>query len=293
VVQKLTIVVTCTDRKSAQPEPHLMLRNLPSRSRDERVDLWKARLESAPSRAPLRNLYCGESWTQALRLEASAHAAGFDPTLIVASAGLGLVEVDVLSPSYAATFSPRQVDSVGSTQFETSEWWQSLAPRSTSARNHLNAPTLLVLSKNYADAMAQDLNQLDGRDDVVIFGGSDAVPTELRVPADRGLRAALGGTATSLNLRTAIAWVNRLPAPTISGNRDHAAWRTWASTTSQAEVYNRQTLSDLQVLDFVLNARRADPALSKSRALRLLRDSGHACEQRRFSELFQSAMENA
>ena len=125
MVQKLTIVVTCTDRKSAQPEPDLMVRNLDPGSIAERVDLWRDGLERATLRVPLRHLYRGESWTQALRLEATARAAGFQPRLIVASAGLGLVEADEEAPPYAATFSPRQADSVGSTQVETRAWWQS------------------------------------------------------------------------------------------------------------------------------------------------------------------------
>ena len=291
MVQKLTIVVTCTDRKSAQPEPALMVRNLAPGSIAERSDLWTAGLEGAAHRVPLRQLYRGDAWTQALRLETTARATGFHPRLIVASAGLGLVEADVSSPPYAATFTPRQADSVGSTQIEAQAWWQSLTSRSASTRDHLRDPTLLVLSKSYADAMHQDLGELAGRDDVVIFGGSDAVPEDLRVAADRGLRTALGGTTTSLNLRTAIAWLERLPTPRISGNRRHEAWKAWASTASRAEVYDRQPLTDTQVLAFVRVARRDDPSLSKTRALRLLRDAGHACEQRRFGELFQSALE--
>ena len=103
--------------------------------------------------------------------------------------------------------------------------------------------------------MAEDLRGLTGRDDVVVFGGSDVVPHDLRVAADRGLRAALGGTATSLNLRTAIAWLERLPHPTVSGNRDHTAWKTWAAENSRPDRYDRLPLTDAQVVDFVRRSR--------------------------------------
>ena len=292
MTRKLTIVVTCTDRKSAAPSPALMVRNLPASPITERAHLWRDNLAAAP-RVPLRQLYVGETWTQVRRLEATAELVGFEPTLLVASAGLGLVDAASSAPAYGATFTPGQPDSVGANSTQTQGWWRALADTSDAAREHLVDPTIFVLSKSYADAMAGDLRGLTGRDDVVVFGGSNVVPQDLRVAADRGLRASLGGTATSLNLRTAIAWLERLPHPTVSGNRDHATWKTWAAENSKPDRYDRLPLTDSQVIDFVRQLKSTDPSLSKSRALRLLRDSGRACEQRRFGSLFEEAMEPA
>src|SRR3954453_22863547 len=101
---KLTLVVTCTDRKSAPPPAELRVRNLPKRDLSERFEHWTARLAAASDRMPLRALYQGEAWSQVGRLELALRSAGFEPTVLVASAGLGLQPVTGSASSYSATF---------------------------------------------------------------------------------------------------------------------------------------------------------------------------------------------
>lgn len=290
MVDKLTLIVTCTDRKSTQPSDRLRFGNLPPGSEADRASLWQEALRSESMRKPLRQLYQGDSWIQALRLEKAAHSAGFAPTLLVASAGLGLVDADDEWPAYAATFSPRHVDSIGSNSAENKRWWNLVTAGQGSLSERITGQALFVLSNNYSSAMADDLNALAGREDVVIFGGSSQVPNDLRIPADRGLRAALGGTSNSLNLRTAIAWINSLRAPTLVGHRHHQEWRDWVNKTRQPEVYDRASISDREVLTFIHQVRCLQPYISKTRALRALRDSGLACEQKRFSALFEGTV---
>jgi hypothetical protein len=256
----------------------------------ERARQWRDALRKENTRTPLRQLYQGDAWTQALTLEATARRAGFDPTLLVASAGLGLVQADEGWPAYAATFSPRHADSIGASGAENREWWRLMTDGQTNFEEQVTGQTILVLSETYSTAMTDDLNKLDMRDDVVVFGGSAAVSKHLRVPADRGLRAALGGTSGSLNLRTATAWVNSLPAPTLVGNREHEEWRNWVRATRKPESYNRVPMSDADILNFLRDIRRRHPDISKTRALRMLRDAGSACEQKRFSGLFGTAV---
>src|SRR3954471_8469100 len=110
---KLTLVVTCTDRKSAPPPAELRVRNLPKRDLSERFQHWTARLAAASDKIPLSALYQGEAWSQVVRLELALRNAGFGPTLLVASAGLGLQPVTSPAPPYSATFAPAQADSVG------------------------------------------------------------------------------------------------------------------------------------------------------------------------------------
>lgn len=200
------------------------------------------------------------------------------------------MHADEERPAYAATFSPRHADSIGASGTDNREWWRLMTDGQTSLGEQAAGPTILVLSETYATAMTDDLNKLDMRDDVVVFGGSAAVPNHLRVPADRGLRAALGGTSGSLNLRTASAWVNSLPAPTLVGQRDHAEWRKWVEETRKPESYSRMPMSDADILDFLRDIRQIQPDISKTRALRTLRDAGSACEQKRFSGLFTTSI---
>jgi hypothetical protein len=290
VAEKLTLIVTCTDRKSAQPVEGLRVGNLPSAPQAERAIQWRNALTNERSRVSLRKLYQGDAWTQALKLEFSLRRAGFDPTLFVASAGLGLVAVDEEWPAYAATFSPRHADSIGNSCKENRGWWRLMTVGQTNFKDQTVGQTLLVLSETYSSAMAADLSTMENREDIVVFGGSPDVPGHLRIPADRGLRPALGGTAGSLNLRTAIAWVESLKAPTLVGQRDHFEWRKWVRETRKSETYNRTLMSDADILSFLRDIRRIQPGISKTRALRVLRDAGSACEQKRFSGLFSIAV---
>src|SRR4051812_2256178 len=103
--EKLTIIVTCTDRKSATPEHALMVRNLPSRQVRTRARVWREAIERSAATRTLLELYSGETWTQVKRLLATASDLGYDPDVMVASAGLGLRSISDRAPAYAATFS--------------------------------------------------------------------------------------------------------------------------------------------------------------------------------------------
>ena len=67
-MQNLTIVVTCTERKSLPVSADLQIRSLPDGSIPERYDTWRARLDRAVDRVPLDLLYAGEAWAQVKRL---------------------------------------------------------------------------------------------------------------------------------------------------------------------------------------------------------------------------------
>lgn len=283
--RKLTIVVTCTDRKVAAPCADLMVRSLPIATVRERADAWVGRLVGAQNTTRLLDLYKGESWTQAKRLAATAHATGFEPEVFVASAGLGLRSVNDFGPSYAATFARGHEDSVVSAAADSRVWWGRL-PRVSVPQD--DVLSIWVLSESYALAMQDDLQTLDPSLSLV-FGGASGTPEDARIRSDRNLRAALGGTTTSLNTRMANRWLEiadgRLPTSVVV-RRD---WVQWAQHAQQRERYDRRSLPDTSIRQLVEKMLGVHPELSKSRALSNLRASGIACEQRRFSGLFEEA----
>jgi hypothetical protein len=288
VAEKLTVVVTCTDRKSLTPVQRLRVENLPEGQQSERVRQWRAALHQEAGRVSLRRLYQGDAWKQAFELERTLRDVGFDPHVLVASAGLGLVPVDEEWPAYAATFTSRHADTVGRNTADIRAWWKLITGEQKKLTEHAKGQTLMVLSETYSSAMAEDLAAFKGRDDVVIFGGSKDVPGELRIPADAALRAKLGGTSGSLNVRTANAWIARLDSPALLGQRNNARWRAWVEEVRCPEVYERKPMTDSDVLAFIREVRVREPKMRKTAALRLLRDNGWACEQRRFGGLFSA-----
>lgn len=282
---QLTLLVTCTYRKTAPADPDLQVRSLPDAPVEERVMHWNRRLASAGGGRPLRDLYKGEAWAQVGRLEKVARASGYKPRVVVASAGLGLRGIDYLSPAYGATFTRPHEDAVGTTTSAANAWWHHLHDQD-SQRPPLKGPMIWVLSRSYSAAIGQHLLAHADTSDLLVFGGSDHIGSVQRVPSDRSLRNVLGGTANGLNLRMATRWLELAEPGELFAGATRGHWDAWAAESRRPEVHGRTTLTDSAVLDFIRSLRNNDPGLTKTRALRQLRDAGYACEQRRFNTLF-------
>ena len=286
--RQLTIVVPCTNRKSATPSDSCRARELPDAPVMERQREWLRRLDAEDQRMPLDRLYAGDAWARAVSLQAVAHNAGFDPQFFVASAGLGLVHVSKEAPAYGATFDRTSEDAVSDSSESARSWWAGFgAAGGESLRDVARGSTLVVLSSSYAVALDDDLHDLAalGRDTLLV-GGQGDIPGLKRLPADLSLRAELGGTASSLLSRMAATWLSFTDGAVLSSQATQSRWDQWAATHRRQPTLRRDTMTDAEVRAFVKGLRKADPRISKSRALRALRDHGHACEQRRFGSLY-------
>ena len=217
----------------------------------------------------------------------------------MASAGLGLQPVGPVSasaPSYAATFGVRHADSVTTSVADSPLWWSELQEgfsRITLEELGRRGPVLMALSEVYAGAMDGELRALAGMDgEAVLIGGAAKMPGIHRVPSRAGLRRALGGTLTSLNVRMAASWLNHCQDGRLTSPATDGSWERWASRVAVPERYDRQALTDEDVIVFIKRETNADPGVSRTRLLRTLRDRGQACEQSRFASLYARTMGN-
>ena len=287
-MRKLTLVVTCTERKTLPASPTLAARNLPAGSVESRAERWLSALASAPELRPLDRLYQGAAWSQVRALRSAAMRAGFDPTVIVASAGLGLRGVDHQAPGYAATFSPRSTDLVAPAE-STGRWWRALscgsdalAPVAT-----LRGRIVMVLSGPYAQAMRDDISAAaTSGAEILLVGGAQDLSGVKRLPSDAALCTELGGTAGTIALRMASAWLGRLGDEPLTSQVARRHWDEWALRARSPRAWNRIPQSDPQVRSHIVRMLASDPALTKTAALRRLRDEGVACEQKRFGVIF-------
>lgn len=294
-MQKLTIVVNCTDRKSVAPSPDLRIRSLPAGDTASRFTTWRRRVEHADKSVRLIDLYQGEAWQQAKLLAEDAHSNGVRVRMLVASAGLGLRDVTQLAPSYSATFTSGSDDAVCHIS-NIHDWWRHLGelPRTSSLSRLSAEPLLLVLSESYARAMDTDLAELARRGgNHLLVGGWRTIEGLPRLPADRDLRRALGGTVSSLILRMARRWMSQRSGADLFCEADQRRWATWARSVRRPESYDRIPMSDAEIAGFIRNLLREDPSYSATRALRALRDGGYACEQKRFGALFRGVAKSA
>jgi hypothetical protein len=291
-VPKLTIVVNCTDRKSLVPAPHLRIGSLPRGDNETRFEAWRRRVEGAQPQVQLLDLYQGEAWQQVRGLANDAQTVGYTVQTMVASAGLGLREVSAKASAYAATFAAGHADSVTSGTEGRRDWWRRLGSLEStkSLVSDTSDRVLLVLSETYARSMDDDLVRLASRGgDFLLVGGARDIDGLPRLPADRSLRANLGGTASSVSIRMARRWLQRRTGTTLYGSKDAQTWSRWAASVGQVENYDRAPKTDAEIAVLIHNLLASEPDLSATRALRCIRDAGVACEQKRFGALFRTA----
>lgn len=289
---KLTIVVNCTDRKSLVPVPGLRVGSLPPGDDELRFGIWRKRVASAHPQIQLLDLYQGEAWQQVRGLASDAHTAGYTVETMVASAGLGLQDVSMKASAYAATFSGGHADSVASGAPRLRDWWRRLGTLNSakSLVGDANDRVLLVLSETYARSMDDDLVRLASRGgDLLLVGGAREIDGLPRLPADRSLRANLGGTASSVSIRMARRWLAQRTGSGLYSPADATAWARWARSVAQVEKYDRTPMTDQEITDVIHKLVVDEPSLSATAALRRIRDAGFACEQKRFGGLFHAA----
>lgn len=259
-----------------------------------------------------RDLYAGNHWAAAVQLPTLAQNAGWQQVALwIASAGYGLLASTTSVVPYGATFGPGHADSViGTTDSRTRVdqalgWWADVADaRGTAetiaaiAAETPNASFLVVASKAYVDAMSADLVEglasLRSPERTVVVTGEDPRHTALHANTVLGTAAmqrTVGGPLTALHARIAHALTRRLrPADwNVDAARDVAS--QLASDFAARNSPVRSAMTDADVMMFVRARLRTNSTTSATRLLRELRDSGRACEQKRFNSLYRQAKE--
>lgn len=293
------------------PAPALTLRTVLSRTPESRAKAWITRLASASGDPlPAASLYAGDHWHVVRSIHEDAVRTKRPVSVWICSAGYGLIPFAGKVAPYAATFAPNHPDSVtcgvgnGEASGARRGWWRALAswagpappaPRTIKelVREHVSSFLLAAASPHYLDAMSDDLQEaaaLLGPGRLAVFSaGSDSHPTlgKYLVPCDARLQAVLGGALNSLNVRClryafTDRWKRGLELTALQG-----IFSRLLRKQPERKAADRRALSDEEVCAFIRKALAKEPGARPTPLLRVLRDSGCACEQGRFSELFR------
>jgi len=311
--RRVNVVVTCTDRKSIAATDGLKLRFVPHERTADRLTDWIARLTAAQPDGAARDLYAGEHWTVSNSI---GHTTSdrWQIRLWIISAGYGLIPSDAQIASYGAAFSNGKPDAVVPKPLRhmagqiVSEWWSGLgrwegpamgSPRSLEslAASDPSAVLLVSCSGTYLRAVREDVHRAAVRTAnlfIVSAGTNSLHLAPWLVPADGRARSSLGGSMMSLNARISRHLMSSADAHEFDRPTVAASMRSLLEQ-GYSEVYNRKPMTDTEVERFVLDTVRSRPnqRVAKTPLLRALRDSGFACEQRRFGRLFDRIIEDA
>lgn len=313
----IAIVVPCTASK------HVSAGDLrlgavvgPVNSIDGRFRLWQEARSSARKVRSLRDLYAGPRWQASLRIAASAQASGKHAELHVASAGLGLLPIERTAPSYSATFSRENRDSVvpaGRSASEhreaTREWWRLLTHRRTSLQRLARdfARVVVVLSPDYLDAVTDDLVAAVGSDAsriLVLATGSPTHPSlrPVWVRVRRGLRETsedrpvplINGLDATLLQSTAALIVSKdlsewSSAEQVQRFLDEHAPPDEITNEGRARSMRRPS-TDEEVHEFV-RTQLDESVRSATTLLKVWREEEERrCEERRFKRIYASVI---
>ena len=308
----IRLIVTCTDRKTLAAPDERLMRNVPG-DPDARWAEWSERITpsataSAPAPArPARNLYSGEHWSVVDSIEPTI--GPWNVELWIASAGLGLIPASAEVQAYGATFSSGAADSItrGVPAEErrdyNSAWWSALANRSGSitelARRNPKAPVVFAGSPAYLNPLAQDLEtaatELTGGTSMfIVTSGGNSIPgaVMLRVEDRLATPEGLGGSLVSVNARLARWLVQSAEEHSFNAIQVQNSLAVLLESCPDRPKFDRERVDVNDVKQYIrsefqLAATEQRQVLSHSSLLRQFRDSGKACEQKKFGALYK------
>ncbi len=308
----VNIIVTCTSRKTQDPTRGYRLRDLRKKAISTRARTWIETLRtSGESQSKASELYCGEYWSVVRSLPMTARKSGVIVRSWICSAGYGLISPQSQIRAYSATFSPNERDCVtrgfvGSARRDAAQqWWREIGqwhgPRGNDLRSvqsiahrYPRTPLLVVASPDYLCALEKDLsNALDTLLDpdllLIVSAGTRSLGklTDHLLPCDARLQPVLGGTRGSLNIRIARLLLEGAGRTLLNVERGSNELRKLLSKQSPIVRYDRRAVTDQQVRTFIRLQLNRKGVVSRSVLLRRFRDSGKACEQSRFANLYR------
>jgi len=310
--QTAHILVTCTKRKRREAPPRLRLGTVRCGRPDDVARQWVNRLQDTKTTPVLAtSLYAGDHWQIAASLPTSAATCGVKADLWVVSAGYGLIPSSAMIAPYSATFSSGHPDQVVARFHQREgadvlrEWWEALSrwpgpvankPRTIAALAALTpaVPIIVVASPKYLIAIQDDLVAArtalaePGLLIVVSAGARGKGPLAMNMlDCSSRFQASLGGALMSLNVRVARSVLEkRPPYPwTVQGFRH--VLENLPMTAPTGDKSHRRAVTDDDVRQYVSKAIHENPRVRHTTLLRRYRESGYACEQKRFGRLFK------
>ena len=310
----LHLGVTCTQRKTLAVPSELHVHDLGAASEAERATEWCRRVRDfAGMRRSARELYAGDSWAVSQDLEAEARRHGHRVEVWVCSTGYGLIPINGELAPYEATFAPGQSGSIGSLGGvegwrQCREWWAAVtagrlidgdAP-TFEALAERGEPIIFAGSESYLRAIGPDLGRAAaqlGERLILISAGTGAGVLDENglaqhaVPCSARFRAVLHGSMQSLNVRI-LKMLLGVPDLEWTASAVGKLLAAKEATLPELPTYEDRIpfADDEEARHWI---RGQIPTLARpthSGLLRILRDGGRKCEQKRFRRLFQQVM---
>ena len=268
----------------------------------QRFYWWKKAIEKQTPATTVRDCYAGDAWSQAIAAEKVSPTKN---QLWVLSAGLGLLSANQTIPNYSATFVNNDLDSVASDHLGKIDWWNMLVGWRREltgigciadlAAANSQSVFIIAVSSTYLAVIKNDLvsarGELSSPDNLlVISAGTRRLPAlgASLLPIDAKFENFVGGARATLNARMLRHIVEKYKSRRISATQVSEYLSIVATNLLKPRSFERLPLNDKQIATFIRKQSELIPRSSASALLRILRDGGSACEQKRFHRIYKS-----
>lgn len=297
----LILITNCAATKRIAAGEPVLLRNWLGSVR-QRFHWWRKAINKQIPVTTVRDCYAGDSWSQVVAAEKTSPTTN---CLWVISAGLGLLPAGQTIPSYSATFVNNDLDSVTPDLLGKTEWWNMLVEWRREltgigcvtdlALRNPKSVFIVAVSSTYLSVIKDDLvsarEALTSPDNLLLISsGTRQIPAlgSSLLPIDARFENLVGGARATLNARMLRHIVEKYNSQRISASQVSEYLSSLTPYLAQARLFKRQSLTDEQIITFIRNQSVLRQRSSASALLRILRDGGSACEQKRFHRIYKT-----
>ncbi|MEI8574766.1 hypothetical protein U737_15130 [Methylomonas sp. LW13] len=298
--EKTLIITNCTNRKRLEPPPECSIGQYDPGNVDELAGRWLTQLAKVDKKTSAEWLYCGRVFA-----EVKSATTLLNAKLLVASAGLGLIEASNEVPTYSSTISKGNGDYVLDKLIEgsVSDWWDALnrkSPFSVALNTRPYELVLIAMSYPYFKLIQNQLIALNdteksklrlflrvNRSDVSSCLLPYLMPYDERFDGQEGPNR---GTLNDFPQRALRHFAESiLPISSINSSEIH----TFLVEEVLKELQPHKNVAGVRFSDeemtCLIQEQWSESFTSPTKMLRFFRDSlGIACEQKRFQRLFHN-----
>lgn len=294
----IAILTSCTNSKTKKANKTLTIQHYQVEEFfDDVVELWKKEVnENDYAKYLVTELYKGVGWKATIDTN-NKLSSKYKTALYIASAGYGLIASNSKIASYDATFAPRTSNSINkftNDKRANIEWWDNINDFKIEDFPH-DSYFFIILPHNYLIATQNFIKKIIEKYDKKVFifiANQNETLSFMRgytIEFDLRFNSYQTGTLSSLLARAVLWLTDEIIKHEIPF--EHHLFQSHIEEKMKNYTHykmpKREQLSEEDLIKEIEKMINKDEIESASRGLKKLRESGIACEQKRFGSLFK------
>ncbi|MGK0469100.1 DUF6884 domain-containing protein [Clostridium sp.] len=296
----INIISSCTNSKKQTPSKSLQIENFnDDMDLEDIIRIWNSNIKAKGRTAfKATELYKGGSWQATLDTKEKLFIK-YKTELFIASAGYGLIHAEEKILPYDSTFASSTKNSINKFKNNSKlkaniRWWNSINTFPITSFSH-EAYFFVILPHSYliaAQDMIESLIKMFTDKVFIFIANNHSLPPSMQkniIKFDSRFNSFQAGVVSNM-LQRAVLWLS-----TEIVTKDIPLSHTILQDHIEKEMFKykiyvmpiRTKLTEQELYEKIKIMILENHISSPSKGLRLFRDMGYACEQKRFGKLFK------